>query len=74
MQFFLEGEIVQIMKKMLRTNFQFLKALECNVSLNLHFLHSCVAVFPDNKEVVMDEYRDKFNQDVVEIENRHIGK
>lgn len=61
-------------EKIVRTIFQFLKALGCNVSLKLHFLHSRVSVFPYNKGAVMDEHTEKFNQDVVEMENRYIGK
>ncbi|UYV69584.1 hypothetical protein LAZ67_6004025 [Cordylochernes scorpioides] len=39
------------------------KALGCNMSLKIHFLHSHLDFFPDNLGAVSDEHGERFHQD-----------
>ncbi|UYV68846.1 hypothetical protein LAZ67_6001252 [Cordylochernes scorpioides] len=40
------------------------KALGCNMSLKIHFLHSHLDFFPDNLGAVSDEHGERFHQDI----------
>ncbi|UYV83572.1 hypothetical protein LAZ67_23001497 [Cordylochernes scorpioides] len=44
------------------------KALGCNMSLKIHFLHSHLDFFPDNLGAVSDEHGEKFHQDISSME------
>lgn len=44
------------------------------ISLKLHFLHSHLDFFPDNRGVVNDENRDRFCQDITTLEKRYQSK
>jgi hypothetical protein len=37
------------------------KAMGCNMSLKVHFLHSQLDFFPENLGVVNDEHRERFH-------------
>ncbi|UYV66602.1 hypothetical protein LAZ67_4002268 [Cordylochernes scorpioides] len=50
------------------------KALGCNMSLKIHFLHSHLDFFPDNLGAVSDEYCERFHQDISSMEKRYQGK
>ncbi|UYV73514.1 hypothetical protein LAZ67_10003899 [Cordylochernes scorpioides] len=47
------------------------KALGCNMSLKIHFLHSHLDFFPDNLGAVSDEHGERFNQDISSMEKRY---
>ncbi|UYV79592.1 hypothetical protein LAZ67_17003185 [Cordylochernes scorpioides] len=47
------------------------KALGCNMSLKIHFLHSHLDFFPDNLGAVSDEHGERFNQDISIMEKRY---
>ncbi|UYV63953.1 hypothetical protein LAZ67_2006122 [Cordylochernes scorpioides] len=50
------------------------KALGCNMSLKIHFLHSHLDFFPDNLGAVSDEHGERFHQDISGMEKRYQGK
>jgi hypothetical protein len=45
-----------------------LRVLGCNMSLKLHFLHSCLDYFSDNLGVFSEEQGERFHQDLKEME------
>ncbi|UYV65187.1 hypothetical protein LAZ67_3003503 [Cordylochernes scorpioides] len=47
------------------------KALGCNMSLKIHFLHSHIDFFPDNLGAVSDEHGERFHQDISSMEKRY---
>ncbi|UYV72732.1 hypothetical protein LAZ67_10000444 [Cordylochernes scorpioides] len=50
------------------------KALGCNMSLKIHFLHSHLDFFPDNLGAVSDEHGERFHQAISSMEKRYKGK
>ncbi|UYV78673.1 hypothetical protein LAZ67_16002341 [Cordylochernes scorpioides] len=52
----------------------FYKALGCNMSLKIHFLHSHLDFFPDNLGAVSDEHGERFHQDISSMEKRYQEK
>ncbi|UYV70862.1 hypothetical protein LAZ67_8000908 [Cordylochernes scorpioides] len=50
------------------------KALGCNMSLKIHFLHSHLVFFPDNLGAVSDEHGERFHQAISSMEKRYQGK
>ncbi|UYV80765.1 hypothetical protein LAZ67_19001665 [Cordylochernes scorpioides] len=50
------------------------KALGCNISLKIHFLHSHLDLFLDNLGAVSDEHGERFDQDISSMEKRYQGK
>jgi len=48
--------------------------LGCNMSLNIHFLHSHLDFFPENCGAVSDEHGECFHQDISSMEKRYQGK
>jgi hypothetical protein len=49
------------------------KAMECNVSLKIHFLESHL-VFSENFDKASDEHDERFYQDIMGMEKRYQGK
>ncbi|UYV84088.1 hypothetical protein LAZ67_X001141 [Cordylochernes scorpioides] len=47
------------------------KALGCNMSLKIHFLHSHLDFFLDNLGAVSDEHGERFHQDISSMEKRY---
>ncbi|UYV70241.1 hypothetical protein LAZ67_7002262 [Cordylochernes scorpioides] len=47
------------------------KALGCNMSLKIHFLHSYLDFFLDNLGAVSDEHGERFHQDISSMEKRY---
>ncbi|UYV84034.1 hypothetical protein LAZ67_X000929 [Cordylochernes scorpioides] len=47
------------------------KALGCNMSLKIHFLHSQLDFFSDNLGAVSDEHGERFHQDISSMEKRY---
>ena len=50
------------------------KAMGCNMSLKIHFLHSHLEFFPENLGSVSDEQGERFHQDISLMEKRYKGK
>ncbi|UYV73796.1 hypothetical protein LAZ67_11000937 [Cordylochernes scorpioides] len=50
------------------------KALGCNMSLMIYFLHSHLDFFPDNLVAVSDEHGERFHQDISSMEKRYQGE
>jgi hypothetical protein len=50
------------------------KAMECNMSLKIHFLHSHLHFFPPNLEAMSVEHGERFHQDIAQMERRYSGK
>ncbi|UYV74889.1 hypothetical protein LAZ67_12001692 [Cordylochernes scorpioides] len=50
------------------------KALGCNMSLKIHFLHSHLDFFPDNLGAVSDEHGERFHQAISSMVKRYQGK
>jgi hypothetical protein len=50
------------------------KAMGCNMSLKLHFLHSHLDFFPENLGAVFDEHGERIHQDNSKMEKRYQGK
>jgi len=50
------------------------KAMECNVSLKIHFLESNLNFFPENLGGVIDEHGERFHQDTAAMEKWYQGK
>jgi len=44
------------------------------MSLNIHFLHSYLDVFPENCGAVSDEHGERFDQHIYSMEKRYQGK
>lgn len=49
------------------------KAMKCNMSLKIHFLHSHLDFFPANLGAVSDEQGERFHQDISTMEKRYQG-
>ncbi|UYV74694.1 hypothetical protein LAZ67_12000587 [Cordylochernes scorpioides] len=47
------------------------KALRCNMSLKIHFLHSHLDFFPDSLGTVSDEHGERFHQAISSMEKRY---
>ncbi|UYV62698.1 hypothetical protein LAZ67_2001609 [Cordylochernes scorpioides] len=47
------------------------KALGCNMSLKIYFLHSHLDFFPDNHGAVSDEHGERFHQAISSMEKRY---
>ncbi|UYV80917.1 hypothetical protein LAZ67_19002179 [Cordylochernes scorpioides] len=47
------------------------KALGCNMSLKIYFLHSHLDLFSDNLGAVSDEHGERFHQDISSMEKRY---
>jgi len=50
------------------------KAMECNMSLKIHFLESHLDFSPENLGKVSDEHGERFDQDILAMEKRYQGK
>jgi hypothetical protein len=50
------------------------KALGCNMSIKIHFLHSHLDFFPENLGAFSDEQGERFHQDIAEMERRFLGR
>jgi hypothetical protein len=50
------------------------KALGCNMSPKIYFLHSHLDFFPPNPGTVSDEHGERFHQDITQMEQRYSGK
>ena len=44
------------------------------MSIKVHFLHSHLDCFPENLGALSDELRERFHQDVKEMEERYQGR
>lgn len=44
------------------------KAIGSKMSLNIHLLHSRLDFFPPNMEAVSDEHRERFHQEITQME------
>ncbi|GFW25147.1 uncharacterized protein TNCV_2262051 [Trichonephila clavipes] len=49
------------------------KILGCNMSVQVHFLHSHLDYFPENLGTVSEE-QERFHQDIKEMEHRYQGR
>lgn len=49
-------------------------ALGCNMSIKLHYLNSHLSFFPENLGKLSDEQGERFHQEIIQIENRYVGK
>ena len=49
-------------------------AMECNVSLKIHFLHSLLNFLLPNLVAVSDEHGESFRQDFSTMEKRYLGR
>ena len=49
------------------------KAMGCRMSLEIHFSHSHMEVFPKNLGAVSDEQEERFHQDIKTIERKYQG-
>ena len=50
------------------------KALGCNMSLKIHFLHSHLHFFPLSSGEISDEHGERLHQDIAAMEKRYQGK
>ncbi|GBM36973.1 hypothetical protein AVEN_153921-1 [Araneus ventricosus] len=50
------------------------KAMRCNMSLKVHFLHSHLNFPPENLGAVSDENCERFHQDIAQFEKIFSGK
>jgi hypothetical protein len=50
------------------------RAMGCNMSLKIHFLHSHLDFFPPNLGAVSDENGERFHQDIKLMEERYQGR
>ncbi|GBO14967.1 hypothetical protein AVEN_173025-1 [Araneus ventricosus] len=50
------------------------KAMWCNMSLKVLYLHSHLNFFPENLCTVSDEHGERFHQDIAQFERRFSGK
>ena len=50
------------------------KNLECNMSIKMHYLFSHMDWFPENLGAMSDEQRERFHQDIKEMETRYQGR
>jgi len=66
--------MVQNYEERVNNLLQSYQRLGCNMSLNIHFLHSHLDFFPENCGVVSDEHGEHFHQDISSMEKRYQGK
>ena len=50
------------------------KAMECNMSLKIHFLESQLEFSPENLREVSDKHGERFHQDIMAMEKCSQGK
>jgi hypothetical protein len=50
------------------------KPMGCNMFLKVHFLGSHLDFFPENLGAVSDEHRERFHQDIYNMEKLYQGK
>ena len=48
--------------------------LGCNISVKVHFLHSCLEYFPENLGALSEEQGEKFHLDIKITEKRYQGR
>jgi len=60
---------IQLVKKLLSVY----KAMKCNISLKIHFLHSHMDFFPANLGAVSDEQGERYHQNISTMEKRYQG-
>ena len=65
-----ENTYPQLVKELLEKY----RALGCNMSLKIHFLHSHLDFFPQNCGAVSDEHGERFHQDISSMEQRYQGR
>ncbi|GFX79403.1 uncharacterized protein TNCV_1715531 [Trichonephila clavipes] len=51
-----------------------LKELGCNMSINIHFMHSHLDRFPQNRGDFSEEQGERFHQDLRTMEERYQGR
>jgi hypothetical protein len=61
-------------RKLVKDHTTSYEKLGCNMSLKVHFPHSCLDSFPVNCGAASDEHGERFHQDVSAMENRYKGK
>jgi len=71
---FLGNRRAEIYEELVNNLLQIYQKLGCNMSLNIHFLHSHLEFFPENCCAVSDEYGEHFHQDISSMEKRYQGK
>lgn len=53
---------------------RFYKAMGCNESIKIHFLHFHLDLFPENLGAVSDKHDEHFYQQIFTVEKRYQGK
>jgi len=71
---FLGNRRAQNYKELVNNLLQSCQKLGCNMSLNMHFLHSHLDFFPENCSAVSDEHGERFHQHISSMEKRYQGK
>jgi hypothetical protein len=72
-EYFLGSSRMSDYKDIVQNLLENLKNLGCNMSLQLHFLHSHLDYFAQNLGSVSEEHGERFHQDIREIEKRYEG-
>jgi len=71
---FLGNRRAQNYEELVKNLLQSYQKLGCNMSLNIHFLHSHLDIFSENCGAVSDEHGEHFHQDVSSMEKGYQGK
>ena len=71
---FLGNRTAQNYEELVNNRLQSYQKLGCNMSLNIHFLHSHLDFFPDICGAVSDEHGERYHQDISSMEKRYEGK
>ena len=59
---------------MVNTMLQNFQEIKVNMSLKIKTLHSNLVCFTENLGLVSDQHRERFHQDIAEIDKRYQGK
>ena len=71
---FLGNRRAQNYKELVNNLLQSYQKVGCNMSLEIHFLHSHLDFSPKNCGAVSDEHGERFDQDISSMEKRYQGK
>lgn len=50
------------------------QAMNCNMSIKIHYIHSHLDFFPSNLGQFSDEHGERFHQEMLKLEKRYEGK
>ena len=71
---FLGNRTAQNYEELVKKLLQGYQKLDCNILLNIYFLHLHLDFFPESCGAVSDEHGERFHQDISSMEKSYQGK